>query len=67
VSEAACRSLAVGEPAETAVPVLWLLLRPSKLGPVTELPLEEVAAPLQVHVQLACAAAVCTWLAQAAP
>jgi hypothetical protein len=39
----------VGEPAETAVPVLWLLLRPSKLGPIAELPAEELAAPLQVQ------------------
>ncbi len=38
----------MGEPADTAVPVLWLLLRPSRLGPPLELPAEELGAPLQV-------------------
>lgn len=42
------RSLAVGEPADVAVPVLWLLLRPSKLGPLAELPAEELGVPLQL-------------------
>lgn len=38
----------MGEPADTAVPVLWLLLRPSRLGPPSELPAKELGAPLQV-------------------
>lgn len=58
-----CRSLALGEPADVAVPVLWLLLRPSKLGPVAELPAEELGAPLQVT----CPTAVVQWHAPPCP
>lgn len=39
----------MGESAETAVPVLWLLLRPSRLGSPAELPAEELGAPLQAR------------------